>query len=72
MTKQIADYVMKAAKPKGFMIYTRAVHQCMICRGVKQNSTAGMSCNEVRGVFAKDSTLETKGLMMIDMSLKMR
>lgn len=72
MTKQIAEYVMKVAKPKGFMIFTRAAHQCMICRGIKQNNTSGMSCNEVRGAFAEDSTLEMKGLMMIDMSLKMR
>ena len=71
MTKQIADYVMKVAKPKGFMIYTRAVHQCMICRGIKQSNTSGMSCDEVRGAFAEDSRLESKGLMMINMSLKM-
>jgi GTP cyclohydrolase IA len=57
-----------AIKPLGVMVYMRATHDCMSCRGVKQNEAA-MSTSAVRGAFAKNLDMETKGLEMIKISL---
>ncbi len=43
MTKQVADYIMEKTQPRGCMVFTRAVHQCMTCRGINQQNSAGLT-----------------------------
>lgn len=55
-------------KPKGCMLYLRAIHNCMSCRGVKTGMNAGMTTCITRGVFRTSPELEMKGLQLIQMS----
>jgi GTP cyclohydrolase I len=58
-------------QPEGSMVYMRAIHQCMSCRGAKQTQKAGMTTSAVSGVFLSVSTLELKALEMIKLSTTM-
>ena len=49
------------------MVFMRAVHNCMKCRGVKQPD-ASMQTSAVMGVFQTDKHLEEKALTMIQIS----
>ena len=55
--------------PEGAMLFMRAVHGCMKCRGVNQYAGAGMITSAACGVFLSDPVLEQKGLEMIKISL---
>jgi GTP cyclohydrolase I len=57
--------------PDGAMVFMRAIHQCMTCRGVRQNQKAGMTTSSVCGSFLSDPSLEIKGLEMVKLSTTM-
>ena len=50
LTTDIANYIMKKLKPLGVGVQLRAVHSCMVCRGVMQ-SDAEMITTALRGYF---------------------
>jgi GTP cyclohydrolase I len=50
LTKQIADYLVKALDPRGVMVVIKAEHLCMTMRGVKKPGSLTIT-SAVRGVF---------------------
>jgi GTP cyclohydrolase I len=50
LTKQIADYLVKALDPMGVMVVIKAEHLCMAMRGVKKPGSLTIT-SAVRGVF---------------------
>jgi len=65
---EILSAFNNAIQPEGVMVFMKAVHGCMKCRGVKQSSS-GMMTSAVSGIFAEDASMESKGLEMIKISL---
>jgi GTP cyclohydrolase I len=57
LTKQIADYLIKALDPLGVMVVLKAEHLCMTMRGVKKAGSK-MITSAVRGVF--DTNIATR------------
>jgi GTP cyclohydrolase I len=64
MTKQIADTIMKAAKPHGAMVIVEAEHLCMTMRGVKKPG-ARMVTSAMRGIFLRDARTRSEALSLI-------
>lgn len=50
LTKQIADYLVKALSPMGVMVVIKAEHLCMAMRGAKKPGAITVT-SAVRGVF---------------------
>lgn len=69
LTEQIRDYLVKKTDPLGVMVVIRASHQCMVCRGVKQQSGAGMVTSAIYGEFEKPE-VRAEGLSLIHLSMK--
>jgi GTP cyclohydrolase I len=65
LTKQIADYLVKALSPLGVMVVIKAEHLCMIMRGAKKPGSKTIT-SAVRGIFRnKTSTrIEAMSLLM--------
>ncbi|MCL2388918.1 MAG: GTP cyclohydrolase I FolE [Elusimicrobia bacterium] len=64
LTKQIADAIMKAAKPRGVMVVIEAEQLCMTMRGVKKPGSK-MITSAVRGVFMDDASTRAEALSLI-------
>ncbi|MHB9154977.1 MAG: GTP cyclohydrolase I FolE [Endomicrobiales bacterium] len=64
MSKQIADSIMQAAKPRGAMVVIEAEHLCMTMRGVKKPG-AKMVTSAMRGIFLKDARTRAEALSLI-------
>ncbi len=55
MTTEIADYVIKAIKPKGVMVVMEAEHMCMTIRGVKKSGSKVMT-SAIRGLLRQEAS----------------
>jgi GTP cyclohydrolase I len=64
MTKQIADGIMKTARPHGAMVVMECEHLCMSMRGVKKPG-ATMVTSAIRGTFLKDARTRAEALSLI-------
>jgi GTP cyclohydrolase I len=71
LCREVLDCFQRHVEPEGAMVFMRAIHQCMSCRGAKQSQKAGMTTSAVQGVFLSNDTLELKGLEMIKLSTTM-
>tara|TARA_R110002051_G_scaffold126604_4_gene200232 strand:+ start:3135 stop:3686 length:552 start_codon:yes stop_codon:yes gene_type:complete len=57
MTRQIAEAMMEYLKPLGVGVYVQAQHQCMACRGVRQQD-ADMVTTTVLGTMRTHQSLK--------------
>ena len=64
MTKQIADGIMKTARPHGAMVVMECEHMCMSMRGVRKPG-AIMVTSAIRGTFMKDARTRAEALSLI-------
>ena len=64
LAKQIADTIMKAAKPNGAMVVIEAEHLCMTMRGVKKSGSK-MITSAMRGIFLKDARTREEALSLL-------
>jgi len=55
LCKEVIGAFNKNIKPDGCMVVMKAVHMCMISRGVKQPDNGGMVTSAIRGRFKIDS-----------------
>lgn len=60
----IADAMMEKLEPRGVLVYSTMVHECVASRGVEEQSSATTS-TVVRGVFT-DSLAKNEALSMIN------
>jgi GTP cyclohydrolase IA len=67
LTHEVTNHLVEKLKPKGVMVVIRAIHQCMTCRGVKQNSGAGMVTSAIYGEFEKPE-VRAEGFNLINLS----
>lgn len=65
---QIISSFVKVVKPLGTLVYIRATHQCMKCRGVRQHNNSAMQTSSVHGVFEKDYKAKEEVYNMIKLS----
>jgi GTP cyclohydrolase I len=59
MTHQIANAIQEHLQPLGVMVAARAVHSCMVQRGVEQHGSVTVTAAR-RGVFLSDATHERR------------
>lgn len=71
LCRDVLDCFTQHVEPEGAMVFMRAIHHCMSCRGAKQSQKAGMTTSSVYGCFLSDSSLEMKGLDMVKLSTTM-
>jgi len=64
LSKQIADTIMKTAKPHGAMVVIEAEHLCMTMRGVRKPG-AKMITSAMRGVFLRDARTRAEALSLL-------
>ncbi len=64
LTKQIADAIMKVARPYGAMVVLEAEHLCMTMRGVKKPG-AKMVTSAMRGIFLKDARTRSEAMALL-------
>jgi GTP cyclohydrolase I len=69
LTHQILNRFVEKIKPLGAMVFMRALHECMRCRGAKQTNNAGMITDAIDGCFFEPE-MENKCLKLIELSLK--
>jgi len=70
LTHQVLNRFTKKIKPAGAMVVMRALHECMMCRGVKQTNSAGMITDALSGCFFEPD-VKAEGLELIKLSLLM-
>lgn len=68
LCKEVLDRFVEVLRPKGAMVVMRAIHQCMVCRGIKQDSKAGMITSQLYGVFEEDAKTRAEGFSLIELS----
>ncbi|MCP5104004.1 MAG: GTP cyclohydrolase I FolE [bacterium] len=64
LTKQIADYLVKAMAPLGVMVVIKAEHLCMIMRGAKKPGAVTVT-SAIRGVFRKDNATRAEAMSLL-------
>ena len=64
LTKQIADYLVKALAPLGVMVIIKAEHLCMTMRGAKKPGTTTIT-SAVRGIFRNKVATREEAMSLI-------
>lgn len=64
LTKQIADTIMGAVKPKGVMVVIEAEHFCITMRGIKKPGSQIVT-SVMRGIFLKDARTRAEAMSLI-------
>jgi len=64
LTKQIADYLVKAMEPLGVMVVIKAEHLCMIMRGAKKPGSVTVT-SAIRGVFRKENATRAEAMSLL-------
>jgi GTP cyclohydrolase I len=65
---EVINSFTKGIKPKAAMVYMRAVHGCMTCRGVR--TSGGMGNSAIYGLFRKDRSAKMEALELIKLSMR--
>jgi len=65
LTHEIMQCFVRFTKPRGAMVFMKAVHQCMSCRGVMQRDGMGMITSAVHGEFLEDADLKMEALSLL-------
>jgi GTP cyclohydrolase I len=64
LTKQIADYLVKAMSPLGVMVVIKAEHLCMVMRGAKKPGSITVT-SAIRGVFRKRTATRAEAMSLL-------
>ena len=64
LTKQIADYLVKALNPMGVMVVIKAEHLCMCMRGAKKPGAKTIT-SAVRGIFRDKLATREEAMSLI-------
>lgn len=64
LTKQIADYLVKALSPLGVMVVIKAEHLCMTMRGANKPGTVTIT-SAVRGIFRNKIATREEAMSLI-------
>jgi GTP cyclohydrolase I len=64
LTKQIADYLVKALSPLGVMVVIKAEHLCMTMRGAKKPGSITIT-SAVRGIFRTKIATRQEAMSLI-------
>jgi len=63
LTREVADFLYEALKPKGVMVVIDAIHTCALVRGVEE--PMHLITEEVRGCFREDPSLRREALNLM-------
>ncbi|MCU0287255.1 MAG: GTP cyclohydrolase I FolE [Acidobacteria bacterium] len=64
LTKQIADYLVKAMSPLGVMVVIKAEHLCMTMRGAKKPGSTTIT-SAVRGIFGSANATRAEAMSLL-------
>ncbi len=64
LTKEIADYLVKAMSPLGVMVVIKAEHLCMVMRGAKKPGSLTVT-SAIRGIFAKSTATRSEAMSLL-------
>lgn len=62
----LADSLEKTLKPKGLALVMKATHQCMTCRGVREDHSSSMVNAVMRGVFLTNPSAKSEFYKLIE------
>jgi len=65
LTNQIVKRFEEIVNPQGTMLIMRALHNCMICRGVKTGENAGLVTSIVTGAFKENLATRNEALQLL-------
>ncbi len=71
LTKAITDTLMDHLDAAGVMVVTKAIHNCMVARGVKEPGVRAVM-SEVRGLFLTDPNIKLEFYKMATMAMEQR
>ncbi len=63
LTKEIADFLYEALKPRGVLVIIDAIHTCAFVRGVEE--PMHLITEEAKGCFSRDPALRREALNLI-------
>jgi GTP cyclohydrolase I len=64
MTRQVADALYAALKPRGVIVVIEAEHLCMAMRGVRKPGSTTMT-SAVRGIFRERQATRNEAMSLI-------
>jgi GTP cyclohydrolase I len=64
LTKEIADYLVKAMSPLGVMVVIKAEHLCMIMRGAKKSGSVTVT-SAIRGIFCNTDATRAEAMSLL-------
>lgn len=64
LTKQIADYLVKAMSPLGVMVVIKAEHLCMTMRGAKKPGSTTIT-SAIRGIFCNTTATRAEAMSLL-------
>ena len=64
LTKEIADYLVKAMSPLGVMVVIKAEHLCMVMRGAKKPGSLTVT-SAIRGIFGKSTATRSEAMSLL-------
>lgn len=67
MTAQIAECIQNSLSPKGVAVYIKAIHHCMLGRGVNING-ASLVTTHYTGIYRQDELMRKDFLRLISLS----
>lgn len=66
---EVLNKFVEEVQPRAAMIYARAIHGCMKCRGVRQYAGSGMGGCAIYGLYHTDPSAKSEALQLIQMSM---
>ncbi len=64
LSKEIADYLVKAMDPLGVVVVIKAQHLCMIMRGAKKPGAITVT-SAIRGIFRKNNATRSEAMSLL-------
>lgn len=64
LTKQIADYLVKAMSPLGVMVVIKAEHLCMTMRGARKPGSITIT-SAIRGIFSSATATRAEAMSLL-------
>ena len=68
---EVLNRLVSGVDPHAAMVVLRGIHDCMMCRGVRQTNGAGFITSSVYGYFKEDLSTKQEALNLIQLSTQM-
>lgn len=70
LTMEVISILERELEANAIMVVMRAVHGCMVCRGIKQYNGSGMITSACSGEFKSNPSAKSEVMSLIQLSMK--